>query len=115
MGKNALILEAMWKLVDKRVSACQDRAKYQSLIWMLGRTIAAILKGDRRRRAEEAEAELVTLLGSDLPFNWCQDPGWRGGSDPSSVTTSASASSARRLLSPFKIAAIARPNIQIRD
>ena len=51
--KNAWISEATWKLVDKRVSALQYTAKYQSLIQRLGRTIAEILEGNRRRRAEE--------------------------------------------------------------
>ena len=69
LGGNASILEAMWKLVDKRVSACQYRAKYQSLIWRLGRAIAAILKGDRRRQAEEAGAKVDTLIGSDPPLH----------------------------------------------
>ena len=69
LGGNASILEAMWKLVDKRVSAFLDPSKYQSLIWRLGRTIAAILKGDRRRRAEEEGEEVVTLLGLDPPLH----------------------------------------------
>ena len=38
-----------------------------------------------------------------------------GGSDPSSVSTSAPASSTCCLLSPFNLAAIARPNLRIRD
>ena len=49
------------------------------------------------------------------PFNRFQASCWSGGCDPSSVCTSAPASSAHRLLSPFKLAAIARPNLQIRD
>ena len=46
--KNAWNLEATWRLVDGRVSARQDYAKEQDLIWRLGRAIAASLKGDRR-------------------------------------------------------------------
>ena len=46
MSKNAWILEATWRIVDKRVSACPDPTKYQSIIQKLGRAIAAILKGD---------------------------------------------------------------------
>ena len=44
----------------------QDIATYESLIQRLGRAIAASLKGDRRGRAEEAGAEVETLIGSDL-------------------------------------------------
>ena len=40
----------------------QDPAKDQALIWKLGRAIAANLKGNRRRRLEEAGNEVETLL-----------------------------------------------------
>ena len=65
----------MWKLVDKRFSARQDPAKYQSLVWRLGCAITAILKGNRRQREEEAGVEVEALLGSDSPIHreaWCQ-------------------------------------------
>ena len=68
-SKNAWILEATWRLVDKRVSARQDTARYQSLIQRLVRAIAASLKGDRRRQAEEAGAKVDTLIGSDPPLH----------------------------------------------
>ena len=68
--KNAWILEATWRIVDERVSACQDLVKNQSLIQRLGRTIAASLKVERRRSQEEAGAEVDTLLGSDPPLHW---------------------------------------------
>ena len=45
----------------------------------MGRAIAASLKGDRRRRAEEAGAEVETLLGSDPPLHrkaWHRLKGW---------------------------------------
>ena len=58
------VLVAMWRLVDKRVPVRQVPAKYQSLIWRLGRTMAEILKGDRRRWSEEAGAEVEKLLVS---------------------------------------------------
>ena len=77
--KNAWISEAMWRLVYKRVSARQDPLKYQVLIWRLGRAIAASLKDDRRRRAEEAGVEVETLLGSDPPLHredWHRIKGW---------------------------------------
>ena len=55
--------------VKERVSARQDSAKNQSLIWRLNRVIAASLRNDRRRRAEEAGAEVEVLLGSDPPIH----------------------------------------------
>ena len=66
--KNALISEATWRLVNERVSALQDPAKDQSLIQRLGRAISEILKGYRRRQAEEAGAGVEALLGSDPPL-----------------------------------------------
>ena len=50
-----------------------------SLIWRLGRAIMAILKGDRRRRAEEAGEEVEKLLRSDPPLHqedWHWMKGW---------------------------------------
>ena len=67
--KNAWILETTWRLVNKRVYACQDPARDQYLIWRLGRAIVDILKGDGRRRAEEAGKEVDNLLGSDPPLH----------------------------------------------
>ena len=77
--ENAWILEATWRLVDERVSTRQDPTKYQSLIWILVSVIAASLKRERRRWAEEAGAEVETLLGSDPPIHreaWHQLKGW---------------------------------------
>ena len=68
--KNTWISEATWKIVDERFSACQYPAKDQSLIWRLGRAIAASLKGNRRRREEEAGEELEALFGLDPPLHW---------------------------------------------
>ena len=73
------ILDAMWKLVDKRVSARLDPAKDQSLIRRLGRAIAASLKGDMQRQAKEAGAEVEVLLGLEPPFyreSWHRIKGW---------------------------------------
>ena len=49
------------------------------------------------------------------PFNRCQASRWSWGYEPSSFFTYAPASSARRLLSTFKLVAIALPNLRIRD
>ena len=56
--KNAWILAATWRIADERVSARRDLAKYQTLIWRMGRAIRANLKTDRRQRAEEAGPEV---------------------------------------------------------
>ena len=63
--KNAWISETTWRLVGDRVSARRDPARYHYLIWRLGRAIVERLKGDWRRRAEEAGKEVDKLLGSD--------------------------------------------------
>ena len=68
-----------WRIIDKRVSAFRDPAKDQSLIQRLGRAIAARLKGDRRRREEEAGAEVETLLESEPTLHqeaWHRLKGW---------------------------------------
>ena len=64
-GKNAWISAAMWRLVDERVSACQDLEKDQALIRRLGRSIKASLWDESRQRAEEAGAVVEALTGSD--------------------------------------------------
>ena len=60
----------MWRLINERVYARRDPARDQSLIRSLGRTIAVILKGDRRRRTEEAGKEVEKILGLDPPLHW---------------------------------------------
>ena len=68
--ENVWISESTWILVDKRVSARQDPAKYQSLIQRLSRAIAVSLKGDMKRQSEEVGEEVGELLGSDPPLHW---------------------------------------------
>ena len=63
--KNVWIPATTWRLFDKRVSARQDIVKDQDLIQRLGHTIKASFQEDRKRRAEEAVAEVETLLGLD--------------------------------------------------
>ena len=67
--KNAWILAATWRLVDKRVSAHRDLAKDQALIWRLGRAISASLTTDRIRQAEEVGVEVEALLGLYPPLH----------------------------------------------
>ena len=77
--KNAWILEATWRLINKRVSAQRYPTKDQLLIQRLGRAIAAILKGNRRRRAEELGAEVEALIGLEPPLHreaWHRIKGW---------------------------------------
>ena len=73
------ILEARWRLVDDRVSACRDIAKYQSVIQSLRRAIVERLKVDRRHWAEESGEAVEKLLGSDPPLHreaWHRLKGW---------------------------------------
>ena len=67
--KNAWISATTWRLVDERVSARRDIAKDRALILRLGRAIRASLRTDRKRRAEEAGAEVEALLRSDPPLH----------------------------------------------
>ena len=60
--KNGCILEDTWILVNNRVSARRNK-RDQTTIQRLSQAIAAILKGDRRRRVETAGEEVEALLG----------------------------------------------------
>ena len=68
--KNTWILWTTWRLVDKIVSARQDPARDQTLILRLGRAINASLKGDQRRRAEEAGEEVKMIIVLDPSLHW---------------------------------------------
>ena len=77
--KNACILAYTWSIVDKRVSARQDPARYQAHIWRLGRAINASFREDSRQWTEEAGAEIERLLGVDPPLHkevWQRMKGW---------------------------------------
>ena len=68
-----------WGLVDVRVSARRDIAKYQVLIWRLGCAIKESLREGREQQSEEAGSEVETLFGSDHPLHreaWHQIKGW---------------------------------------
>ena len=62
-------MAATWRLVDERVSARRDIAKDQALICRLGCAIKASLQEDIKSWAEEAGAEVETLMGSDPPLH----------------------------------------------
>ena len=66
--RNKWILAAMWRLVDKRVSARRDPEKVQTIKRRLGRAIKASLKTDRRRRAEDAGVDVEALVGAYPPL-----------------------------------------------
>ena len=77
--RNEWILTETWRLIDKRVSARRDPTKGQVIKRRLGRAIKASLSADRRRRADEAGAEVDTLLGADPPLiqeAWHMIQGW---------------------------------------
>ena len=77
--KNEWISMEKWRLVDERVSARQDSEKGQAIKRRLGRAIKASLAEDRRRRADEAGAEVEALVGADPPLiqeAWHRIQGW---------------------------------------
>ena len=76
--RNAWISDETWKLVDERVLARRG-PRVKARLRRLGRAIKAGLKGDRRRRVEEAGKAMEALLGED-PTNakeaWRRMKGW---------------------------------------
>ena len=77
--RNEWISAETWRLVDERVSTRRDRAKGQALKRRLGRTIKASFSADRKRRADEAGAEVEALVGADPPLiqeAWHRIQGW---------------------------------------
>ena len=62
--RNAWISDKTWKLVDEQVSERRG-PRVRSRLRRLGRAIKASLKGDRRRRVEEAGKVVEALLGED--------------------------------------------------
>ena len=77
--RNLWILEETWRLVDERVSARRDPRKGQAEKRRLGRAIKESLLADRKRRADEAGAEMEALVGSDTPLiqeAWNRIQGW---------------------------------------
>ena len=75
---NAWISEETWKLVDERVTM-RRKPRARTEMRKLGRAIQAILKGDRRRRVEEAGSAVEALLKEDPPNAkeaWRRMKGW---------------------------------------
>ena len=76
--RNAWISEETWKLVDEQVLVRRG-TRVKAILRRLGRAIKASLKGDRRRRVEEAGKALGALLGEDPPNTkeaWRRMKGW---------------------------------------
>ena len=68
-----------WRLVDERVSARRYPENGKAIKRRLGRAIKARLVADRRRRADEAGAEVEALVGADPPLiqeAWNRIHGW---------------------------------------
>ena len=77
--RNAWILESTWRLIDNRVSACQDPRYGQAFKRRLGKAVQKSLATDRRRRADEAGAEVEALVKADPPLiqeAWYRLQGW---------------------------------------
>ena len=64
--RNVWISEETWRLVDERVTM-RRKPRARTGMRRLGRALQASLKGDRRRRVEEAGSEVETLLKEDPP------------------------------------------------
>ena len=77
--RNAWISETAWRLIDKRVSARRDRQYGQDFTRRLGKEVKKSLTEDRRRRADEAGAEVEALVKADPPpiqEAWYRIKGW---------------------------------------
>ena len=66
--RNAWISESMWRLIDKRVSARRDPRYGKAFKRRLGKEVQKSLATDRRRRADEAGAEVEALVKADPPL-----------------------------------------------
>ena len=76
--RNAWISEETRRLADKRVSAKRG-TRLRARLRRLGRAFMAILKGDRKRRVEDAGKDVEALLGGYPPNAkeaWRRMKGW---------------------------------------
>ena len=77
--RNAWISAETWRLIDKRVSTRRYPRYGQVDRRRMGKAITASLAQDRRRRAEEAGAEVEALVKEDPPLiqeAWYRLQGW---------------------------------------
>ena len=66
--RNAWISAETWRLINERVSTRRDPRYGQADRWRLGKEIGKSLSKDRRRRTEEAGAEVEDLMKADPPL-----------------------------------------------
>ena len=59
--RNAWISEETWRIVDERVTM-RRKSRAQTRFRKLGRAIQASMKGDRKRRVEEAGTAVESML-----------------------------------------------------
>ena len=72
------ISDETWRLADERVLARRG-ARVRARLRILGRAVRESLKGDRRRRVEDAGKDVEALLGEDPPNAkeaWQRMKGW---------------------------------------
>ena len=76
--RNAWISEETCRLADEKVSARRGTI-VRARLRRLGRSFRASLKGDRKRRVEDAGKDMEALLGEDTPNAkeaWRRMKGW---------------------------------------
>ena len=76
--RNAWISEETWRLVDERVTM-RRKTRARTGLRRLGRAIQASMKGDRKRRVEEAGTAVENMLQEDPPNArgaWRRMKGW---------------------------------------
>ena len=66
--RNAWISEETWRLIDERVSACQDPQYGQAFKRKLGRAVKASLAEDQKQWADESGVEVEALVKADPPL-----------------------------------------------
>ena len=66
--RNAWISETTWRLIDERISARRDPRYGQAFTRRLRKEIKKSLAEDRRRRADEAGAEVEALVKAHQPL-----------------------------------------------
>ena len=76
--RNVWISEETWRLADERISAKRG-TRVRARLRRLGRDFRASLKGERKRRVEDAGKDVEALLGGDPPNTkeaWRWMKGW---------------------------------------
>ena len=63
-----MVLAETWRLIDKRVSALRDPRYGTVYRRRMGKAVQTSLAADRRRRADEAGAEVEALVKADPPL-----------------------------------------------